>query len=241
MATKAIILLSGGMDSATTLAHAARKGYELYALSFHYGQKNLFELGCAKHIGRQFGVKKHLMIHIDMGEIGGSALTSSIPVPKRNRRSEMPEGIPVTYVPARNTIFLSFALAWGETLPSTDIFIGVNNLDSSGYPDCRPEYIASFERLAQYATRLGAEGKGKIKIHAPLIDMKKCEIIQEGIRLGVDFAKTSSCYEPSSDGRACGACDSCILRIRGFDEAGLPDPAPYAVQRSHSGEGGERV
>ncbi len=241
MATKAVILLSGGMDSATTLAFAAREGYELYALSFHYGQKNLFELRCAEAIARQFGVKRHLVIRVDLREIGGSALTSSIPVPKRRLRSKIPKGIPVTYVPARNTIFLSFALAWAETLPSSDIFIGVNHLDASGYPDCRPEYISSFETLAHYATRIGTEESRKINIHAPLINMKKSEIIQEGMRLGVDFAKTSSCYEPSQDGRACGACDSCILRIQGFNEAGLSDPAPYGAHHPHSEGREEKV
>jgi len=228
MARKAIVLLSGGMDSSTALAIAAQKGFELYALSFYYGQKNLFELKCAKRLARQFAAKKHLIIHMSMKEIGGSALTSSIPVPKKRDEAEMSMGIPVTYVPARNTIFLSFALAWAETLPSRDIFIGVNYLDSSGYPDCRPEFIASFEKMANLATRIGTEGKERIKVHAPLIEMKKNEIIRKGIQRGVDFSMTSSCYDPLPGGVACGGCDSCVLRLKGFRDAGIIDPIKYS-------------
>lgn len=228
MGKKAVVLLSGGMDSATTLAIAVRRGFEPYALSFQYGQKNTFEITCAERQAKYFGAREHLIMRLNMRKIGGSALTTSIPVPKREDFAEEPKGIPITYVPARNTIFLSFAVAWSETLPSKDIFIGANYLDSSGYPDCRPEYIEAFERMANLGTRLGTEGSGRIRVHAPLMRMKKSGILKKGIRLGVDFAHTSSCYEPSSNGVACGNCDSCILRLRGFREAGMSDPIEYS-------------
>ncbi|MEW5807437.1 MAG: 7-cyano-7-deazaguanine synthase QueC [Acidobacteriota bacterium] len=231
MKKKAIVLLSGGMDSATTMAMARSRGFELYALSFDYGQKNHFEIKQAKKIARHFGARKHLILDVDIRKIGGSALTSSIPIPRKRSDKDRSRGIPLTYVPARNTLFLSFALAWGETLPAKDIFIGVNYLDSSGYPDCRPEYIRSFENMARLATRMGTEGKQRIRIHTPLIRMKKREIIKAGARLGVDFSMTSSCYEPSSKGMACGFCDSCLLRLKGFREAGLKDPIQYIRQK----------
>ncbi len=220
----AVVLLSGGLDSSTVLAIARERGFEPCALSFRYGQRHVHELNAADVIVRSQGVSKHVTAQIDLRAFGASALTSDIAVPKDRSTDEMAHGIPITYVPARNTVFLSFALAWAETLGSTDIFIGVNALDYSGYPDCRPDYIAAFETMANLATRAGVEGTQRLKIHAPLISMSKAQIIQEGLRLGVDHAQTSSCYDPGADGRPCGGCDSCVLRAKGFAEAGTCDP-----------------
>jgi 7-cyano-7-deazaguanine synthase len=225
---KAVVLLSGGLDSATTLALALAEGFAIYALSFRYGQRHSIELEGARRIASSFGVEKHLIVDIDLGAIGGSALTDEIEVPKGRSSDEMSSAIPVTYVPARNTIFLSFALAWSEVLGANDIFIGVNALDYSGYPDCRSEYIEAFERMASLATRSGVEGRGRLKIHTPLVQMTKAEIIEIGLGLGVDYSLTHSCYDPRADGRACGRCDSCLLRLKGFREAGARDPISYA-------------
>jgi 7-cyano-7-deazaguanine synthase len=220
----AVVLLSGGLDSSTVLAIARERGFEPCALSFRYGQRHVHELNAADAIVRALGVARHVTAQIDLRAFGASALTADIAVPKDRSADEMSHGIPITYVPARNTVFLSFALAWAETLGSTDIFIGVNALDYSGYPDCRPDYIAAFETMANLATRAGVEGTQRLKIHAPLIAMSKAQIIQEGLRLGVDYAQTSSCYDPGADGRPCGGCDSCVLRAKGFAEAGSVDP-----------------
>lgn len=223
-----MVLLSGGLDSTTALAVARSAGYELYAMSFRYGQRHSLELESASRVASAIGVEKHLIANFDLRAIGGSALTDQIEVPKERGAEEIASGIPVTYVPARNTIFLSFALAWAEVLGAQDIFIGVNALDYSGYPDCRPEYIESFERMANLATKAGVEGRLRLKIHTPLIAMTKAEIIVTGLRLGVDYSLTHSCYDPSSEAIACGKCDSCLLRLRGFAEAGLRDPLSYA-------------
>jgi len=227
MSPPAVILLSGGLDSATTLAIARQAGFRMHALSFRYGQRHAIELEAAAAVARQLGVERHVIAEIDLRFIGGSALTSDMPVPKGRSPETMAEGIPVTYVPARNTIFLSYALAWAEVLGTADIFLGVNALDYSGYPDCRPEYIAAFERMANLATRAGVEGGHRLRIHTPLIQMSKREIITAGLSLGVDYSLTRSCYDPGTDGRACGECDSCVLRLKGFRENGLEDPAPY--------------
>src|SRR6202789_1130436 len=221
---RAVVLLSGGLDSATVLAIARSKGYELYALSFSYGQRHIWELQAAARVAESIAVLKHRTATIDLRIFGGSALTDDIEVPKGRSSDAMSHGIPITYVPARNTIFLSFALAWAEVLGSSDIFIGVNALDYSGYPDCRPEFIEAFETMANLATKAGVEGRQALKIHTPLIAMSKAEIIQKGIELGVDFALTSSCYDPSARGQPCGQCDSCLLRDKGFSENGLEDP-----------------
>ncbi len=227
---KAVVLLSGGLDSATTLAIAKSQGYDPYALSFAYGQRHSRELESAKRVAAALSAKEHLILNLDLRLIGGSALTADIPIPKGRSRDEIGSGIPVTYVPARNTIFLSHALGWAEVLGAEDIFFGANFYDYSGYPDCRPEYIEAFEKLANLATKAGVEGKSKFKIHTPLIRMTKAEIIRTGHALGVDFALTWSCYEPAPDGQACGLCDSCLLRKKGFTEGGLTDPLPYATQ-----------
>lgn len=221
---RAVVLLSGGLDSTTVLAIAREQGFEPYALSFHYGQRHIQELVAAESVARSQGVVKHVVAQIDLREFGGSALTADIAVPKGRTAVDMSGGIPITYVPARNTVFLSFALAWAETLGASDIFIGVNALDYSGYPDCRPEYIAAYETMANLATKAGVEGIQKLKIHTPLISLTKAQIVQEGMRLGVDYSETSSCYDPGEDGKPCGACDSCVLRAKGFAEAGLKDP-----------------
>ena len=221
---KAVVLLSGGLDSATVLAIARREGYELYALSFSYGQRHVWELEAAKRVAASIGVAQHRVAEIDLRVFGGSALTDDIAVPKGRAMDEMSHGIPVTYVPARNTIFLSFSLAWAEVLGSSDVFIGVNALDYSGYPDCRPEFIGAFEKMANLATKAGVEGRQRLKIHTPLIALSKAQIIVTGIELGVDYALTSSCYDPSSTGEPCGQCDSCLLRQKGFRENGIDDP-----------------
>jgi 7-cyano-7-deazaguanine synthase len=220
----AVVLLSGGLDSTTVLAIAKAQGYSPYALSFRYGQRHAHELTAAERVAQSLGATKHVVAQIDLREFGGSALTADIAVPKGRSVDDMAHGIPVTYVPARNTVFLSFALAWAETLGAADIFIGVNALDYSGYPDCRPEYIAAFENMANLATKAGVEGRQRLRIHSPLMHMSKAQIVAEGVKLGVDYALTSSCYDPGADGRPCGACDSCLLRAKGFSEAGIPDP-----------------
>ncbi len=224
---KAVILLSGGVDSTTAMAFAKQEGYEIFGLSFRYGQLHTLELEAAQRVAKALGAKEHLMIDIDLAKVGGSALTDQIDVPKARTEKEMARDIPATYVPARNTIFLSLALAWAEVLEASDIFIGVNALDYSGYPDCRPEYIEAFERMANLATKMGVEGRTQIKIRTPLIHMTKSEIIKKGIELGVDYSMTHSCYDPSSDDTACGQCDSCLLRKKGFREAGIKDPIDY--------------
>jgi len=221
---RAVVLLSGGLDSATTLGIAIRDGFEAHALSFDYGQRHKLELAASKRVAAALGAREHRIATIDLRVFGGSALTDDIAVPK-NR--EATNEIPVTYVPARNTIFLSYALAWCEVLGATDIFIGANAIDYSGYPDCRPEFISAFEHLANLATKAGAEGS-KFKIHAPLITMSKADIVRKGAELGVDFSLTHSCYDPTADGVACGECDSCQLRLAGFREAGVIDPIRYA-------------
>jgi 7-cyano-7-deazaguanine synthase len=226
MAERAVVLLSGGLDSATTLAVARAEGYECYALSFDYGQRHRRELESARRVAAALGARQHLVLRLDLRAIGGSALTADIAVPKGRSQEAIGAGIPVTYVPARNTIFLSHALGWAEVLGAQRIFIGVNALDYSGYPDCRPEYLEAFERLANLATQAGVEGRSRFRIHAPLIGLSKAEIITRAAALGVDLALTWSCYEPAPDGRACGRCDSCLLRARGFAEAGLTDPVP---------------
>jgi 7-cyano-7-deazaguanine synthase len=217
-------LLSGGLDSATVLAIARSRGYGLYALSFSYGQRHSWELEAAKRVAASMGVADHRIAQIDLRVFGGSALTDDIAVPKGRNPDEMASGIPVTYVPARNTIFLSFALAWAEVLGAGNIFIGVNVLDYSGYPDCRPEFVAAFEKMANLATKAGVEGRQKFKIHTPLITLTKAQIIRLGLQLGVDYSLTSSCYDPSTDGVPCGRCDSCLLRNKGFSENGMGDP-----------------
>lgn len=220
----AVVLLSGGLDSTTALAIAGAEGFRTHALSFRYGQRHSVELEAASRVAKAMGAAQHVVADIDLRLFGGSALTAEIDVPKGRTHSEMGEGIPVTYVPARNTIFLSFALAWAEVLESSDIFIGVNALDYSGYPDCRPEYIAAYEQMANLATKAGVEGSQQLKIHTPLISLTKAEIIRKGTALGVDYALTSSCYDPSPEGEPCGQCDSCQLRAKGFAEAGVADP-----------------
>ena len=224
---RAVVLLSGGIDSTTAMAVAKAEGFDLYALSFRYGQRHAVELEAAKTVAALLGVKEHLVMDIRLDRIGGSALTSEIVVPKDRNEHEIGRGIPATYVPARNTIFLSVALAWAEVLQAEDIFIGVNILDYSGYPDCRTEYIDAFERMANLATRAGVEGRARMKIHTPLIAMTKAEIIKKGLDLGVDYSITHSCYDPSYGGLACGRCDSCLLRIKGFRDAGVQDPTRY--------------
>jgi 7-cyano-7-deazaguanine synthase len=224
----AIVLLSGGLDSTTTLAIAQRAGFAVYALSFSYGQRHVAELAAADRIAQRARVAEHVVAQLDLRVFGGSALTSDIPVPKGRSAEDMATGIPVTYVPARNTIFLSYALAYAEVRGANDVFIGVNALDYSGYPDCRPEYIEAFERMANLATKAGVEGTQRLKIHTPLIAMTKAQIIAQGRELGVDYGLTITCYEPQANGDACGACDACLLRLKGFAELGLEDPARYA-------------
>jgi 7-cyano-7-deazaguanine synthase len=223
---KAVVLLSGGLDSTTVLAIAQEEGYEPYALSFSYGQRHTVELDAAKKVASAMRVADHIVANIDLRAFGGSALTADIAVPHHESAEDLDATeIPITYVPARNTVFLSFALAWAETLGASDVFIGVNAMDYSGYPDCRPEYIAAYETMANLATKAGVEGRQKLKIHTPLIDLTKAQTIQRGLELGVDYALTHSCYDPSPEGKACGTCDSCLLRIRGFEDLGLTDPS----------------
>lgn len=226
----AVILLSGGLDSTTVLAVARQEGFVLNVLSFNYGQRHAVELEAAKRIAASFGAHRHVIANIDLRQFGGSALTADLAVPKDRPTEAMSSGIPITYVPARNTVFLSFALAWAEVLESDDIFIGVNALDYSGYPDCRPEYIEAFTRMANLATKRGVEGSGRLTIHTPLIHLTKAQIIRRGLDLGVDYALTHSCYDPGPQGEACGACDSCQLRLKGFAEAGAVDPIVYAAR-----------
>ena len=221
---KAVLLLSGGLDSATTLAMAKRQGFEVYALSFRYGQRHAVELEAANRVAKALGAKEHKIADIDLRLFGGSALTADIAVPKDRSDAQIGEGVPITYVPARNTIFLSFALAWAEVLQAYDIFIGVNALDYSGYPDCRPDFIEAYEKTANLATAYGVEAKQHITIHTPIIRMTKAQIIQEGLKLGVDYAMTISCYDPNPQGKPCGQCDSCQLRAKGFAENGLTEP-----------------
>ena len=225
---KAVILLSGGLDSVTCLAIAKSKDYSLYALTFRYGQRHQFEIGAAKECALAQQVENHIIMDIDLRSFGGSALTDNIDVPKDRIETNITDDIPITYVPARNTIFLSFALAYSESIGCSDIFIGVNALDYSGYPDCRPEYISAFEAMSKLATKSGVTGKSSIKIHTPLIDMGKHEIIKTGSSLGVDYSITHSCYDPDKNGISCGRCDACTLRLKGFKKAGIADPIQYA-------------
>jgi 7-cyano-7-deazaguanine synthase len=224
----AVVLLSGGLDSATVLAIALGQGFRCHALSFCYGQRHVMELAAAEVVAKALGAASHRTVDIDLRQFGGSALTSELAVPKKASADEIGGAIPITYVPARNTIFLSFALAFAEVTGASDIFIGVNALDYSGYPDCRPEYIAAFERMANLATKAAVEGKQPLKIHTPLIQMTKAQIIRRGLEVGVDYSLTSSCYDPDPAGRACGRCDSCLLRLKGFAENGVRDPIEYA-------------
>jgi len=224
---KAVVLSSGGLDSTTAMAIARYQGFEIYSLSLSYGQRHAFELEAAQKVADALGVNEHLVINMDLNKIGGSSLTDDIDVPKERDEQAMTREIPVTYVPARNTIFLSFALAWAEVLESSDIFIGINAVDYSGYPDCRSEYVDAFERMANLATKAGVEGITKIRIRTPLIHLTKAQIIQKGMELGVDYALTHSCYDPSPQGLACGECDSCFLRKKGFKEADVKDPTKY--------------
>ncbi len=226
---KAVCLLSGGLDSTTCLAVAKRRGYECYALTFDYGQRHRVELLAARRVAEKMGVKEHVVMSVDLRAFGGSALTDDIEVPKGRDAQDMPSGIPITYVPARNTVFLSFALAWAEVLEASELFIGVNAIDYSGYPDCRPEFIEAFSKMANLATKAGVEGRTSITIHTPLIELSKADIVRLGSDLGVDFSMTHSCYDPDADGSPCGECDSCVLRRKGFAEAGLTDPLEYPV------------
>lgn len=226
---RAVCLLSGGLDSATCLAVARREGFECYALTIDYGQRHRVEIEAARQLAEALGAARHLVISVDLRAIGGSALTDELAVPKDRSQAEIGRGIPVTYVPARNTVFLACALAWAETLGAADIFLGINALDYSGYPDCRPEYVAAFERMAHLATKAGVEGSQRLKIHTPLIALSKAEIVRLAHSLGVDFRLTWSCYDPDPAGRPCGACDACLLRRKGFKEAGVEDPLEYAT------------
>jgi 7-cyano-7-deazaguanine synthase len=224
---KAVVLSSGGIDSTTAMAIARAEGFAIYSLSFRYGQRHVLELDSAHKVSKAMEAKEHLIVDIDLAKIGGSALTGVFEVPKGRDSKEMNREIPVTYVPGRNTIFLSYAIAWAEVVGAEDIFIGANSIDYSGYPDCRPEFIQAFEKMANLATKAGVEGKIRFRVNAPLLRMTKAEIIRKGVELGVDYGMTLSCYDPSQNGRACGHCDSCILRRKGFHEAGVPDPTPY--------------
>ncbi len=224
---KAVVLSSGGLDSTTVMAIARQQGYEIFSLSFRYGQRHVLELEAAQRVAKALGAKEHLVLDIDLAKIGGSALTDDTVVPKGRNQEEIEKEIPVTYVPARNTIFLAYALAWAEVLGASEIFLGANAIDYSGYPDCRPEYIEAFEHMANLATRAAVEGKKRTRIRTPLMHMTKAEIIQKGTELGLDYGITHSCYDPLPDGKACGQCDSCLLRKKAFAEAGIPDPTCY--------------
>jgi 7-cyano-7-deazaguanine synthase len=229
---KAVLLLSGGVDSTTTAAIALHEGFDVHALSVRYGQRHAVELEAARRVAERLGIRQHVIVDLDLRAFGGSALTGDVPVPKDTPLAEIGARIPATYVPARNTIFLSLALAWAETLRARDIFFGANALDYSGYPDCRPEYLEAYARMADLATRAGVEEAARLRIHAPLLRLTKAEIVARGVALGLDYGMTSSCYDPAADGAACGRCESCILRLKGFAEAGLPDPARY--QAAHA-------
>jgi len=224
----AVVLLSGGLDSTTLLAYAVQEGFVIHAMTFRYGQRHAIEIEAARRVARELGVRDHIIVEIDLRTFGGSALTSDVAVPKDRRQNEISRGIPITYVPARNTIFLSYALAWSEVLGASDIFIGVNAVDYSGYPDCRPEYVAAYERMANLATRGAVEGTTPVRVRAPLVDLSKREIIELGMRLGVNYGMTTSCYDPSPTGAACGRCDACRLRLAAFAAVGAKDPAQYA-------------
>ena len=226
---KAVVLLSGGMDSTTTAAIAGSRGFDVHALTFRYGQRHQIELDAEKRVAARLGVRRHVVLDIDLRAFGGSALTSDVPVPKDTPLEEIGRRIPVTYVPARNTIFLAFATGWAEVIGASDIFLGANALDYSGYPDCRPEFFRAFETAANLATRAGTEEGRRLTIHTPLIAMSKRQIIETGLKLGVDYGITLTCYDPAADGAACGRCEACLLRLKGFREAGLEDPAPYQV------------
>lgn len=227
---KAVLLLSGGLDSCTTLAIAQQQGFDVHAISFRYGQRHSHELSAASEIARSMQVAAHVTLDINLGDLVASALTTDIPVPKHSSTDEIESSIPVTYVPARNTVFLSFALGWAEELGAADIFLGVNALDYSGYPDCRPEYLAAFETLANLATKSATQDGQRTRIHAPLIDMTKAQIIETGLQLGVDYSLTTSCYDPDPEGTACGECDACLLRLKGFAENGIDDPISYQAR-----------
>lgn len=229
---KAVLLLSGGVDSTTTAAIALHEGFDVHALSVRYGQRHAVELEAARRVAQRLGIRRHVIVDLDLRAFGGSALTADVPVPKDTPFTEIGAGIPATYVPARNTIFLSLALAWAETLDARDIFFGANALDYSGYPDCRPEYLEAFTRMADLATRAGVEGGVRLRIHAPLLRLTKAQILTRGVALGLDYGITSSCYDPAGDGAACGRCESCLLRLKGFAEAGLADPVKY--QAAHA-------
>ena len=230
MPQKAVLLLSGGLDSTTMLALAVQQGFDVHAMTFRYGQRHSSEIEAARRVATHYGVTDHVVVDIDLRTFGGSALTADIAVPKDRTDDAIGHGIPITYVPARNTIFLSFCLAFAEVLGASDIFIGVNALDYSGYPDCRPEYVKAFEAMANLATRGGVEGTTPIRIQTPLLDLTKRQIVELGLSLGVDYSQTLSCYDPSPDGVACGHCDACHLRLKGFSEAGTADPAPYVTR-----------
>lgn len=226
----AVVLLSGGLDSTTTLAIAHSEAYHLYAMTFRYGQRHAAELEAAKRVAAAYPVREHVFVDIDLRQFGGSALTSELAVPKDRTVAVMEREIPVTYVPARNTVFLSFALAWAEVLEVSDVFVGVNAVDYSGYPDCRPEYISAFENMANLATKAGVEGRTRLKIHTPLIQLSKSQIIRRGLDLSVDYSATSTCYDPTSLGEACGHCDACLIRLKGFADNGMSDPAAYCAE-----------
>jgi 7-cyano-7-deazaguanine synthase len=229
---KAVLLLSGGVDSTTTAAIALHEGFDVHALSVRYGQRHAVELDAARRVAERLGIQRHVIVDLDLRAFGGSALTADVAVPKDTPLAEIGARIPPTYVPARNTIFLSLALAWAETLGARDIFLGANALDYSGYPDCRPEYLEAYVRMADLATRAGVEEGARLRIHTPLLRLTKAEIVTRGVALGLDYGMTSSCYDPAADGAACGRCEACLLRLKGFAEAGLPDPARYQAART---------